>query len=368
VFDNAKVSDHHAILPTLNRAPVDKMSPDERALFDMLARRSIAAFYPPYEYDQVRVVTEAEGESFRSTGRSERAAGWKAVYRDSQAAADKKDAEAALPALAEGDRRTVEKATVKKESTKPPAPHTDASLLSAMENAGRELDDEALREQMKGSGLGTPATRAAIIDRLIQVGYVQRRGKTLTATDKGVDLIAVAPEELSSAETTGRWELALDRITDGSQDAGRFLDSIRKFSAYLVDNAKNSAPDMAFPEEERRGGRKRAVKPAAEVKGAMCPVCGKGKVTENSRSFYCSRYKEGCAFTLWKDGLTRGGGPLLTAKLIQLLLEKKQVRGSTGVIALTEKEITFTPTGEEAPTARRLLTWQKTAEADKKKR
>ena len=220
VFDNEKVSDHHAILPTTNRAPVEKMSADEKALFDMVARRAIAAFYPASEYDQVRIVTEAEGERFRSLGRTERVEGWKAVYRDAPAGKPR-EGESPLPPLAEGDTRTVEKAAVKKETTKPPAPHTDASLLSAMENAGRELDDEALREQMKGSGLGTPATRAAIIERLLQVGYAARRGKTLQATPKGVALISICPQELASPETTGRWELALNEIAANKRDTER---------------------------------------------------------------------------------------------------------------------------------------------------
>ena len=107
--------------------------------------------------------------------------------------------------------------------TKPPPQHNDASLLSAMENAGKELEDEELQRQMKGSGIGTPATRAAIIERLMQVGYAQRKGKTIIATDKGVQLIAIMPQEIASPEMTGRWELALDQITDGKQDPAKFM-------------------------------------------------------------------------------------------------------------------------------------------------
>ena len=184
-------------MPTLNRAPVDKMSPDEKALFDMVARRAIAAFYPAYEYDQVRVVTEAEGERFRSTGRTERAAGWKAVYR-AGGQAEKKEAEPRLPALSEDDGRTVEKAAVKKEATKPPAPHTDASLLAAMENAGRELDDEALREQMKGNGLGTPATRAAIMFALADEFFAILRYSSFVTTEAAA--LKLPARELMVAE------------------------------------------------------------------------------------------------------------------------------------------------------------------------
>ncbi len=355
VFDNEKVSDHHAILPTLNRAPVEKMSPDERALFDMVARRAIAAFYPPYEYDQVKVVTEAAGERFRSTGRTERAPGWKAVYRGA-AKAEKKDADPALPALAEGDTRKVEKASVKKEATKPPAPHTDASLLAAMENAGRDLDDEALREQMKGSGLGTPATRAAIIERLLQVGYAERKGKTIQATPKGIALIGICPQELASPETTGKWELALNEIAANRRDTERFMQGIRRLSEFLVDYAKSTTVEGGFPEETRRG--KRGSKAGAARKqdlleDAACPLCGK-PVKESEKAFGCSNWQNGCAFTLWKDCLTRGGGPQLTRRLVTLLLKQKTVRGSTGTVSIDGQSIRFDPaepglTGASAP-------------------
>ncbi len=345
IFDNDKVSDHHAILPTLNRAPVEKMSPDERSLFDMVARRAIAAFYPACEYDQTKVITEAAGERFRSTGRTERVAGWKEVYRDT-AKADKKEAEPALPPLNEGDTRKVEKATVKKETTKPPAPHTDASLLYAMENAGRDLDDEALREQMKGSGLGTPATRAAIIERLLQVGYAARKGKTIQATEKGIALIGICPQELASPETTGKWELALNEIAANRRDTERFMQGIRRLSEFLVDYAKTTTVEGGFPEETRargkRGGKAAAASRQELVEGVVCPLCGK-PVKESEKAFGCSDWKAGCAFTLWKNCLTRSGGPVLTRKLVTLLLTQKNVRGSTGTIALDQDALRFEP-------------------------
>ena len=345
IFDNDKVSDHHAILPTLNRAPVDKMSADERALFDMVARRAIAAFYPACEYDQVKAVTEAAGERFRSTGRTERIAGWKAVYRNT-GSQEKKETEPALPPLKEGDARKVEKATNTKETTKPPAPHTDASLLYAMENAGRDLDDEALREQMKGSGLGTPATRAAIIERLLQVGYAARKGKTIQATPKGVALIGICPSELASPETTGKWELALNEIAANKRDTERFMQGIRRLSEFLVDYAKNTTVEGGFPEEAhtrgKRSGKTAAAKKQDLLENAVCPLCGK-PVQETEKAFGCSDWKSGCAFTLWKNCLERGGGPVLNRKLVTLLLDKKTVRGSTGTISLDQGNIRFEP-------------------------
>ena len=146
--------------------------------------------------------------------------------------------------------------------TKPPAPHTDASLLNLMENAGRDIEDEALREQMKSSGLGTPATRAATIERLIQVGYARRKGKTLVSTEKGRQLIAVVPEQIASAVTTGKWEKFLSDMA-AQQDAAargqrsaRFMSGIRKFSIFLVDAAKNAPADVHFEKDEPKSWSK----------------------------------------------------------------------------------------------------------------
>ena len=345
-FDNEKISDHHAIIPTPQTAPMDKLPPDARNLFDMIARRLVAVFYPAHEYDAIKVITECQGHSFKTTGRMVRLNGWKDVYP-----AEKQEDET-LPVLKEGDGRTVNKTAVKKETTKPPAPHTDASLLAAMENAGKELEDEKLREQMKGSGLGTPATRAAIIERLLQVGYASRRGRAISATEKGVSLIAIAPPEIASPETTGKWELALDEIAKNQRDTGRFMEGIKRLSTFLVEYARDAKTEASFPEEMRRGKGKAKGKSSAvkAIDGAKCPLCGK-PVQENSKAFGCSGWREGCHFTLWKDGLKRGGGPLLTEKLVKLILEQSSVTGSTGVIALNDGQLSFTPKGQEAPSA-----------------
>jgi len=369
IFDNSKVSDHHALLPTPKTADLNKLPPDERNLYDMVARRMLAAFYPAHVYDALKVITDCEGEAFRSTGRAVKMLGWKALYQQAEQPekkprgrkknADEEEGAAALPPLNAGDERTVKKAEAQESATKPPAPHTDASLLAAMEHAGREIEDEALRESMKGAGLGTPATRAAIIERLLQVGYAQRRGRTISATDKGVQLIAVAPEEIASPEMTGKWELALDEIAKNQRDTDRFMQGIRRMSAFLVEYAKNSAPKVDFPEEMKRGSkgstRKAASKP---VEGAVCPLCGK-PVQENAKAFGCSGWKEGCHFTLWKDGLTRAGGPALNAKIVQLLLQNGQVKGSTGTLAMKDGFLTFTRNGEEAPAARVGIVYEK---------
>ena len=278
VYDASKISDHHAIVPTEKKANLSALSPDEAKLYDMVARRLIAVHYPNYEYEAARIMTRAEGHLFKSTGSTPLVEGWRALYRDEEADR-RKEPEAVLPRLAPGDERKVERTSIKALKTKPPLPHTDASLLSAMENCGREIADEALREQMKSSGLGTPATRAATIERLIQVGYARRRGKTLVSTEKGRKLIEVAPEQITSAVTTGKWEKWLSEMAalgapEQRQDkAGRFMQGIRRFSVFLVDAAKAAPADVRFPEEERRkaparraaaGTRKRTTKPTAK--------------------------------------------------------------------------------------------------------
>ncbi|MBQ9300729.1 MAG: hypothetical protein IJ214_09470, partial [Clostridia bacterium] len=327
----------------------------------------LAAFYPAHVYDALKVITDCEGEAFRSTGRNVKVMGWKELYRQEipekkTRSKRKKEDEAdtaALPPLVKGDARTVKKADVQQSATKPPAPHTDASLLAAMEHAGREIEDEARRESMRAGGLGTPATRAAIIERLLQVGYAQRRGRTINATDKGVQLIDVAPEEIASPEMTGKWELALDEIAKNQRETERFMQGIRRMSAFLVEYARDSAPKVEFPEEMRKGkgGAKRAstVKP---IEGASCPLCGK-PVQENTKAFGCSNWKAGCRFTLWKDGLTRSGGPRLSEKIVRLLLQDGQVKGSTGTLKLADGTLSFTPNGAEAPSARMAITYEK---------
>ena len=339
VFDDAKLTDHHAIIPTGKRAEGLALTPDERRLYEMVARRLAAVFYPDHIYDAVKVVTRVGEDAFSSTGKSVTQEGWKAVYRDVQKTRRKKDdEEQTLPPLSVGDTRTCRAAKAVQEQTKPPREHNDASLLAEMEHAGRQIEDEELREQMKDCALGTPATRAAIIERLIEVGYVRRTGKNLVATPKGVQLIEAVPPEIASPETTGRWERELSEIARGKDSEARFRQGIVRLATFLVQQA-GGAPDVSFEKEERRG--RRGAK--ARGLGIPCPICGQGMMAENSKSFYCTRFRDGCTFTIWKNGLVRAGGPELTEKLLRLCVEKGDVRGSTGVIHYEKGRVTFTP-------------------------
>ncbi len=354
-FDDKKVTDHHAIIPTPQTCPIDKLPPDEYKVFDLIARRTIAAFYPACEYDSVRINSLCGEHHFKSTGRILKEPGWKKVYDSG----DKEDRdETALPPLQKGDQRKIRKASSKKEATKPPSPHTDASILYAMENAGRDLEDGTLREQMKGSGLGTPATRAAILERLIKVGYAVRREKTLNATDKGVELIDIVPPELASAELTGKWELALSNIAENKGDPVQFMTGIRDMTVSLVRYAAGTEKAGSFAPEERRGKGRGNANASKTLEGVSCPLCGK-PVVENSKAFGCSAWRQGCHFTIWKDCLARAGGPVLNAKLVQLLLSKPSVHGSTGDINLNNGHITFTRTGENVPLVSASITYEK---------
>ena len=344
IFDDTKLTDHHAIIPTGRYANLSSLSSDEQKLFDLVARRLIAAFYPPYVYNATKVVTESLGEQFVSNGTVVLQEGFKQVYHALQPKKKTKSSEESdLPPLSEGDDRFVKAASVKKEQTKPPKEHTDASLLSEMEHAGRQIEDEELREAMRGCSLGTPATRAAIIERLITVGYAKRKGRSIMATPKGVRLIDAVPSEIASPETTGKWEQALEKIAVGKGDSERFMEGIRKLAAFLTQYAGQNAPDVAFDPEERRGKSRKSKAPASI--GVACPVCKEGGITESEKAFGCSRWREGCKFTIWKDCVSKAGGPEMNAKIVKALLEAENgdLRGSSGVLHFYEGRVSFTP-------------------------
>ena len=252
-------------MPT-GRAP-GRLTENERRIFDLVVRQLLAAFYPPMVSETVTVLTNVEGRRFRSVGKTVLDPGWQAVKPPLKPRAAEE--EQTLPALSQGQPARAERADVLAKRTEPPKPYTENTLLAAMENAGRFVEDEELRRQLKDRGLGTPATRAAILERLIEVGYVQRAKKSLLPTEKGKLLISVVPEPLASPETTGRWEKGLADIARGQMDPARFMDSIRRYCAFLC-AAADSAPPAAFPPVPRpKAARKRpAAKSAAPAKKA----------------------------------------------------------------------------------------------------
>ena len=303
IFDNAKVSDHHAIIPTGKQANINSLSANEKNVYDMIVRKFLAAFYPPYIYDVTKIVTESEGESFLTQGNTVVDLGFKVLYASEKSSDD----EAMLPDVKESDEFSVVESELIKKKTEPPKPYTEGELLSAMENAGRFIDDEDLKQQLKDSGIGTPATRAAIIERIIDVGYVTRKGKTLIPTEKGTKLIDVLPDELKSAETTGKWEKGLSSISKGTMESSRFMESINRFTRFIVTSADKSPPVQFEKEENKYSKSRKATKKTQSQKLGHCPICEGGAVLENSKAFYCERWRDGCKFTIWKNALQAYG-------------------------------------------------------------
>ena len=307
IVDNSKVSDHHAIIPANNKPALNRLTPDEFNIYSLVVKRFVAVFYPPYEYNIKTVVAQSQNENFVSKCKTDLNLGWRII----EPLKDKEEKTVIPPELKKGDCLNIVSADVLKKKTQPPKPYTEATLLSAMENAGREIEDETLKEQMKDSGLGTPATRAAIIERLISVGYIRRKGKSLVPEEKGKKLCMAVPDEIKSAETTGRWEKGLSSVSKGKMAPDRFMGSIKRFVMFLIDDAQKNNREVVFETET-------PVKKHRNVSLGKCPVCG-SKVLENSKAFYCSNWKEGCSFTVWKNILDRYGNNMDSAKMRKIL-------------------------------------------------
>ncbi len=321
MIDNTKVTDHHAIIPTDVRLRLDSLTEDEKNVFLLVASRLISVFYPNYRYEVTKAFFGCHEERFLSKGMVILQEGWQEIEKKLFPPKEKKEKtndEQKLPPLAQGEAYPIIEAKVLKKKTTPPKPYTESSLLSAMENAGRFVEDESLKEQMKDSGLGTPATRAAIIERLLSVGYITRKGKNLIPTEKGKQLIQVVPEELRSPQTTGKWEKGLSSIAKGKMEEQRFMESIKRYVKFLVEDAARRKTEVVFPQEAKKGPRK-----GGKTLG-KCPVCKDGDVLENRKAFFCSNWKTGCKFSAWKDSLSPYGIEL-NEKIMQLLLKDGKI-------------------------------------------
>ena len=316
IVDDSKVSDHHAIIPTDKKADINKFSQEEKNIFHLIARRFLSVFFPEYIYNSITVITEVMEEWFKTTGQQVVQLGWQSLYRDEDENKDN------IPKVIKGQKIFVEGTFIEDKQTQPPKRYTEAALLSAMENAGRFIEDEELKEQLKESGIGTPATRASIIERIIEVGYVLREGKNLLPTEKGKNLIAIVPEELSSPEMTGKWERALNRIAKGKMDEKKFMEGIGRFTAFLVKDAYERDTRIAF-EREKKISRKKGNTPATYEKLGTCPACKAGEIIEGSKNFYCSQYKQGCKFSLFKqDKLMAKYKKKMSKALVKQLIQK----------------------------------------------
>ncbi|MEP6909814.1 MAG: DNA topoisomerase 3 [Actinomycetota bacterium] len=319
VVNDAKVDDHHAIIPTDVPHDVSEFSPDERRIFDLVAKRFLAIFHPPARYARTEIVTLVEDERFRTRGKVTLEAGWRGVYgveADADVKAKEEDPESVeLPPLERGQEVKVVAVESEPKETRPPARYTEATLLSAMETAGKLIDDEELREAMKESGLGTPATRAETIETLIRREYIERAGKDLLPTPKGLQVITMLEENLlTSPELTGNWEKRLGDIEHGKGKKDDFIQGIADFTKSTVEAIAALDKEKLRPERVELG---------------PCPRCGAETgeiIRENSKAFGCTSWKSreetGCGFVVWK----RVAGRTLTPEVARQLIEEGKTK------------------------------------------
>ncbi len=318
IIDDKKITDHHAIIPTLTNFNLKSLSKDEGLVFDVIARRFLSVFYPKYEYSATTLIIDINSEKFISKGTTVLKLGWKEVTKDDTKT--NKDEEV-LPNVVKSDLIKVEDIISEKKKTKPPKPYTEGQLLSAMENAGRFVEDDDLKEHLKESGIGTPATRASIIERLLDVGYIKREKKSLIPTDKGKKLITILPLELTSPETTGKWEKGLTSINKGKMSSEKFMGSIGKYVNYIIKSSRHKNQSVIFPIDEKNN------KPISKDKIlGNCPNCDSGVILENSKGFFCKNWRSGCKFTIWKNALGKDADRLLDKELIKSLLKDGYVK------------------------------------------
>ena len=314
VVDASEVGDHHALIPTGRTPDGRALHPDEKRIYDLVARRFLAALSKDALFDTARLVLAVapspEEEAalpeqitrpihYRAQGKVTVDPGWQAVDPPP------KRAEVALPPLQEGVDLPVQDVASRAGRTRPPPPHNDASILKAMETAGKDLDDAALKRAMRQSGLGTPATRAAILQTLQARGFIERKGKHLNATDRGKELISAVPvDELKSAELTGRWEARLSRMADGKEGREAFMSDVRARTSEVVGMILSAEPPPAETFADDR-----------EVLGT-CPICGT-PVREGKGAYSCAKGRD-CTFVVFKKLAKR---PIAKTSVKQLLTE-----------------------------------------------
>lgn len=312
VFDTAKVTDHHAIIPT--GVPAQNLTDMERHVYDLIAKRFIAVFYPDCKFSTTTVLGDVDGIEFKVSGKQILEPGWRDVYakeNNTQQTADdnrQNDEERTLPDFRKGESGN-HTPTLTEKWTTPPKYYTEATLLRAMETAGKFVEDEELRSALKENGIGRPSSRAGIIETLFKRHYIRRERKNLVATATGIELIDLIKEELlKSCELTGLWEKKLRDIERKTYDPAQFIEELKAQINAIVHDvlADNSSRRVTILTEEdlkkKKPTKPKSKKPAQQqqasqiVAGAPCPVCGKGTIIKGKTAYGCSRWREGCKF------------------------------------------------------------------------
>jgi DNA topoisomerase-3 len=307
--DDAKLTDHHAIIPTYN-SPTASLPERQRNVYELVALRFMCIFLPPEVRDETIAIIALAEHSFRAKGFVIKEAGWTVLEPKSAEDRKKKDVDEdaqQLPPLAKDQQVPKQKAELKESKTNPPKPYDDGTLLTAMKNAGRDLDDEDLASYMKQRGLGTPATRAAIIERLLQTGYIERNKKTLIPTSKGKALLNQVHADLKDVALTAQWEQQLADMQDGKLPLPKFEGDIAEFVRRVLPDVSSKGATSLPPKGENFG---------------TCPQCGQGVVMATPKGAGCHRWKEGCTFTIWREF----NGKKLTDTDIKDLIEKRQTK------------------------------------------
>ena len=297
VIDNGKISDHHAIIPTnlIGRLGVTELSENEKNVAELVINRFLCSFDKPYLYTETKYESTCENEIFKLTVKAPEQLGWRRYYAS-------KSEETPAVNYSENDVFTAENISVKQGETQPPKRFTESTLLAVMENIDRLIPDKTLSEFVKERGLGTPATRAAIIEELIAAGYIERKKKQLVSTEYGRKFAASLPENVKSAELTARWEQALFDIENGIGSADSLLSEIVKSVSEIVNLEKNSSSRTTVSRTKMVG---------------TCPRCGK-PVVENSNGFSCSAGRKDCGFFIFKSD-KRIGRNYTAAEISELL-------------------------------------------------
>ncbi|MGE5423494.1 MAG: DNA topoisomerase III, partial [Ignavibacteriales bacterium] len=313
--DNTRVSDHHAIIPTEQTLNLANLNEDEKKLYDLIARRFMAVLYPPHRYDQTTIVTVVNGENFYSRGKVVTDRGWRVVQgslQDREDAGDDLVPDQTLTTHKNGESVQVKGCKIGKHKTQPPGRYNEASLLTDMENCGKMVENQELRDSIKGSGLGTPATRAEIIEKLIHTSYIERHGKELVPTSKGMQLVGLVPPALTSPELTAQWEQRLADIAHGKARKTEFMADIRRDAAALVKSVRSDT----------------AVYKADNVSKTKCPVCGRYMLIVNGkrgRMLSCPERACGYRQPEKEDFNKLGGSSHANQKLIAQFSDKEEI-------------------------------------------